>query len=215
MDERALAELHDLRSRDDELTSRRERLRELDSAVADLRSRAEAIDAFFVVYPDEEARRRGQLDDARAQLERRVAERAEAARELEQARDEEARELARRAVARADDHVATATGRVEEAERARAELEQEAAELPHELPELEARAASVAAEAGLAAPGRGPRELTEWASHARAELFVTAGQVDAQRDRIVREANELASMLIGEPTYGSTVAQALGRVERA
>ena len=30
---------------------------------------------------------------------------------------------------------------------------------------------------------------------------------------MIREANELASMLVGEPTYGSTVAQARARVE--
>ena len=55
--------------------------------------------------------------------------------------------------------------------------------------------------------------LVEWASHAHAELFVAAGQIDVQRERVIREANELASMLLGEPTYGATVAQALARVE--
>jgi hypothetical protein len=30
---------------------------------------------------------------------------------------------------------------------------------------------------------------------------------------VIRESNELASMLLGEPTYGATVAQALARVE--
>lgn len=215
MDDRARAELHDLRSRDGELTARGERLRDLDRAAGEVRGRAEAIDAFFAAYPAEEARLRGQLEDARAQLARRAEERAVAERELERARDDDARDAARRALARAEDRVAAATARLEDAERARAELEQEAAELPAELPELEARAAAVAAEAGLPAPESGPRGLSDWASHAHAELFVSAGQVDVQRDRIVREANELASMLLGEPTYGSTVDQVLGRVERA
>jgi hypothetical protein len=56
------------------------------------------------------------------------------------------------------------------------------------------------------------RELAEWASRAHAELFVAAGQLDAQRDRVIREANELATMLLGEPTYGATVAQLAQRV---
>ena len=34
-----------------------------------------------------------------------------------------------------------------------------------------------------------------------------------QRERVIREANELATMLLGEPAYGATVAQALARVE--
>jgi len=42
---------------------------------------------------------------------------------------------------------------------------------------------------------------------------VFTGHIDSSREQIVREANELASMLLGDPTYGSTVAQALARVE--
>jgi hypothetical protein len=56
------------------------------------------------------------------------------------------------------------------------------------------------------------RDLVEWSSHAHAELFVAAGQLDAQRERVIREANELATMLLGEPTYGSTVGQLAERV---
>jgi hypothetical protein len=63
------------------------------------------------------------------------------------------------------------------------------------------------------APEGGPRALVEWASRAHAELFVGARQIDAQRERVIREANELASMVLGEPTYGSSVSQALSRVE--
>jgi hypothetical protein len=99
------------------------------------------------------------------------------------------------------------------ARSASAELERDAAALPEEVVALEGRAQALAAEsehvpdapAGLAG-------LAAWASHAHAELFVAARQLEAQRERIVREANELASMLLGEPTYGSTVDQALARV---
>ena len=62
-------------------------------------------------------------------------------------------------------------------------------------------------------PGEGPRALIDWSSHAHAELFVATRQLDAQRERIIREANELATMLLGESTYGSTTAQILARVE--
>jgi hypothetical protein len=42
---------------------------------------------------------------------------------------------------------------------------------------------------------------------------VATRQLDAQRERIIREANELGTMLLGEPTYGSTAAQVFARVE--
>jgi hypothetical protein len=64
-------------------------------------------------------------------------------------------------------------------------------------------------------PGEGPAALVEWASRAHAALFVASGSVDTQRERVIREANELATAILGEPTYGSTVAQARARVESA
>jgi chromosome segregation ATPase len=93
------------------------------------------------------------------------------------------------------------------AERARAEAQGDAAALPRELEELEAWARAVPEVPPLSS------SLVEWASQAHAELFVAAGQIDVQRERAIREANELASMLLGESTYGATVAQALARVE--
>jgi hypothetical protein len=59
----------------------------------------------------------------------------------------------------------------------------------------------------------GARGLIEWASYTHAKLFVAAGQIATSRERLIREADELASMLLGEPTYGATIAQALARVE--
>jgi hypothetical protein len=86
-------------------------------------------------------------------------------------------------------------------------LERDAAALPPELAELETRARAVTDVPPLGS------SLVEWASQAHAEVFVAAGQIDVQRERVIRESNELASMLLGEPTYGATVAQALARVE--
>jgi chromosome segregation ATPase len=207
MDERAVDELRRLATLDAELSARASALRELDGRVAGLRARAEAIDAFFTAYPDEEPRLRGELQEARDELVRRQEERAGAERRLAEAHDEEQRIHTEHAVARALDHVAVAEGRIERAQSSYDELERDAAALPHELTELETRARAV--------PGVPPLgdSLVEWASHAHAELFVAAGQIDVQRERAIREANELASMLLGESTYGATVAQALARVE--
>lgn len=212
MDARALDDLRELSRRDEELARRAGRLRELDGQVAALRARAEAIDAFFAGFPDEEPRRRTAADSAQAELERREAEAADAEAALARASDDE-RARAKAIAGRARDHVATARATLQRARDAAGELERDAATLPEEVPLLERRARAVAAEVPhLPAPATGPRQLVEWASHAHAELFVAAGQLDAQRERVIREANELATMLLGEPTYGSTVAQLAERV---
>jgi chromosome segregation ATPase len=214
MDERALNDLRDLATRDAELERGARRLRELDHAAAEIRHAAEAIDAFFSRYPAEETARREEVASAEAELEQRHTELAEAQAGLAEARDDVTRELVQRALARADDHVGVASARLERARRARDELEHEAHTMPRAVPDLEARATAIADEAAdIPEPGEGPRALVDWASHAHAELFVAAGYIDTQRDRLIREANELASALTGEATYGSTAAQALRRAE--
>jgi chromosome segregation ATPase len=207
MDERAVDELRRLADLDAELSARAAALRELDGTVAALRARAEAIDAFFAAYPEEESRRGAELREAEAELARRREELADAERRLAETHDDEARIHAEHAVARAVDHIAVAESRSGRAHAAHDELERSASALPRELDELESRARAVP---GVPALGG---SLTEWASHAHAELFVAAGQIDVQRERVIREGNELATMLLGEPTYGSTLAQALVRVE--
>jgi chromosome segregation ATPase len=199
--------------RDTELATRAGQVRELDAQVAVIRTRAEAIDGFFVSYPDEETQRRETAATAENELTRRRDELAVAERELATARDPESRERAASAVTRARDHVHVAEVRLDRARAAAAELEREASDLTVEVPQLEARARAIAARVdGVPPAPTGVRELVEWASRAHAELFVAAGQLDAQRDRVIREANELATMLLGEPTYGSTVAQLAERV---
>jgi chromosome segregation ATPase len=207
VDERAVNELRRLAERDAELSERASALREVDVRVAALRGRAEAIDAFFAAYPAEDARRGAELREAQQELARRNEERAEAERRLAETDDDEARIHAEHAVARALDHIAVAEGRVMRAQLAHDELERDAVTLPRELDELEAKARAVPDVPPLGG------SLVEWASHAHAELFVAAGQLDVQRERVIREANELATMLLGEPAYGATVAQALSRVE--
>jgi DNA repair ATPase RecN len=212
VDDRALNDLRGLATRDAELATQAARLRELDGTVADLRAGAEAVDRFFARYPAEDTARREAVRDAEAELERRRDELREAESMLAESADDAARAHAQHAVERARDHIAVAETALARALAAHAELEREAADLPSRVPDLEARAAAVAAEVpDVPAPGDGLRALVEWASRAHAELFVAAGQIDAQRERMIREANELASMLTGEPTYGSTAAQALAR----
>ena len=207
MQERALDDLRVLADRDGRLEEESARLRALDGEVAAIRRRAEEIAAFFALYAAEERRLGEETGLARAELERRREELAAAEAELSGAQDEEGRAHAERAVDRARDHVGVAETRVARAIEAERTLEAEEAAGQRELPELEERARAVA---GVPEPAA---DLAEWASRAHAELFVAARQIDGQRERLIREANELASALLGEATYGSTAAQALARAE--
>ena len=204
MNDRALTELRDLARRDAELAGQADGLRSRDRDVAEIRARAEAIDAFFAAYPEHGASRRAAVADAEAAIADRREEFALAQAVLARSREENARAYAQHAVDRARDHIDVAEAGLRRAEGELAALEREAATFPDELTELEQRAD---------ADVTGARGLVEWASHTHAELFVAAGQIDAQRERLSREAHELASMLLGEPTFGATIAQALARVE--
>ena len=209
MDDRARSELQHLSALDAELSERAAGLRGVDEEVAAIRTRGEVLDAFLAAYPDERARRASELQSADEDLADRRRELDEAERAAARAEDDEAREHAERARTRAVDHVAVAQARVDRARAAVSELERAAAAAPAELTELFERASRVAG----VPPPQDARSIVSWASHAHAELFVALGQIDTQRELVIREANELASMLLGEPTYGATVAQALARVE--
>lgn len=208
MDERALEDLRGLAERDRALEEQGAALRAADAEVARIRARAEEIAAFFSVYAVEEARRGDELRAAEQELAERRAELAAAEAEAARVADEEQRELAEKAVGRARDHVSVAGARVDRASAAAVGLEAEAAAFHAELPELDRKARALE---GVPHPAG---DLAGWASHAHAELFVALGQIDLQRERLIREANELASALTGEATYGSTTAQALERAER-
>jgi hypothetical protein len=213
VDGRALNELRALEARDGELGDRAERLRETDDAIAAARARAEEIAAFFAAYDAETERCRAEIAAAETGVRQRQADVAAAEQEAAAAGDAESRGHAERAITRASDHLSVAVLRLD---RARADLEHNehtASELEQALPLLAARARSISLDVDLPQPGGDPLEVVDWASRAHAELFVAAAQLSAQRERLVREGNELASMLLGEPTYGLTVAQALRHVE--
>lgn len=189
-----------------------ERLRRLDSEVRELRERAEAVSRFFAEEREVDRRLRAAADEARAEAERRDAEVAAAEDELARATSDDERTRAEQRLARALDHVEVAARAAERAAEDRAAFEREVETRTREVPRLERQAGELAGEIpGSPAPGD---DLDDWASRAHAVIFVAVGQVDARRERTVREANELASSLLGESTHGSTPAQALARVER-
>jgi hypothetical protein len=206
-------ELRALVRRDREDAEESDRLHRLDADVAELRARADVVAAFFAAEREEDGRLRRATDEAGADVARRDAEMVAAEAELARARNDTERTLAEQRVTRARDHRDVASQTLERAVETHAAFEREAAELAAELPLLERWAGELAAAIpGGTTPDDG--DLADWASHARAELFVASSQVDARRELAVREANELASTLLGESTHGSTAEQALARVER-
>jgi translation initiation factor IF-2 len=206
-------ELRELVRRDRDEAKESERLHSLDAEVAELRRRGEAIGAFFTTERDEEQRLRLVEQEARREAERRAAEVLEAEAELARVDSETERMHAEQRLQRARDHTEIAARAGERAAEERSAFERTAEELTRELPQLEQRAHELAHEipSELPAPNG---DLIDWASRAHAALFVAASQVDARRERVVREANELATAVLGESIYGSTPEQALAQVER-
>ena len=113
--------------------------------------------------------------------------------------------------------------RREEIRAERARLDQEAEEAARETPTLERRARELAAalrsrprlaeQAGLD-PHPGLEGVAEWGSRARAALFVARSGLAAERDALVRQANELGALVLGEPLTSVSPAAVARRVER-
>jgi len=85
------------------------------------------------------------------------------------------------------------------------------ADLPNLVAEARAVAGQLAELSRVSASGRTVPEpsvagLVEWAARVHAALVVVRGQLDVERDRLVREANELGSVVLGEPLAGNSVA---------
>jgi hypothetical protein len=210
VDERALAELRRLCEDDEALAREAAELRSRDAVIAEARRRAEAIQGFLDGYPKASAEVEATVEQAEAEVLRRRDAVAAAERALEgEAADGETFRRLERIAARERERLSAAVSRRDRALAEQERLEGDAAELRLELAKLADEVRALGGE-----PVGGLAGVVEWASQAQAELFVTAGQLDRRRDQVIREANELASMLLGEPTFGSTVAQALARVEQ-
>ena len=213
---RAIDDLRKLAARDEELAIKERALQQLDADVRMIRERAEAMSLFFAGYAEARGRADSVVATAEAEVLNRRREVTEAEASLAAEREEERRELARRALARAKDHLSVAELAVARARAEADRLAQAAQDWQDELPALEDDARRLSRDLPDVAPppASGPEALISWASHAHAALFVAVRQVETERERVNRESNELASALIGEPTYGSTPAQALVRAEQ-
>jgi hypothetical protein len=191
-----------------------------------VRERALELEAFFVRLPDERAAAARAEEEARAAAEERRVAAALAAQELraaEAAGDDERLAAARRFDVRARDSVGTAERLRREAEEHAARLEAQADAADEEAKELARRAGELAGALAerprLAADAGAPPEeslpgIAEWGTRARAALLVSRGQLAAERDAVIRQANELGALVLGEPLTATSAAGVVRRVER-
>ena len=197
--------VEEIRARSDEL---RERVEAAPAALAAIdRAHAEAMSSHERAHTAVAAaeRRVSELEGGRRVI---IPDLEQAQRELEHAR--EAEEDARR--------------RLEQLAAECADQEATVAATRSEMPVLLSDAAGIAAEvAGIdrvsetgrePAPGR-LEGLPDWTSRVHVALFVVRGQLEQQRERLVREASELGGAVLGEAVAGSSVALVRRRLEEA
>lgn len=224
-----LALAAELEERDERIAAEIEELAGLDRRAAALKESAGAIRTFRERLPSE----RAHLDQALVEPEsdlagarESLAAAAQALAELEAKRRPDAERLAtaRRAVAHARDDLGAAESVLARVQARRAALEAEALRLEAEAPGLEADAHQLAAalralprvsrSGGLdAEPGLDG--LLEWASRAHAALLVARSGLETERERTVREANELGVAALGEDLGATRVSLVRERLERA
>jgi uncharacterized protein YhaN len=225
LDEPTRAFLHELERADEAVSATLAELDELAAAAEDVRTRALDLEAFGIRLPAERARLAAALVDAGRAADAAHATLARADQdvaEAERKQDVERVRAARRAEVRARDAVRMAERHVAELAAERDALEARAHEAAAEMPRLEARAAELAealalrprlaAEAGVR-PGPGLAGIAEWGTQARAALFVARGGLAAERDAVIRQANELGSLVLGEPVAASSAAAIARRLE--
>jgi hypothetical protein len=203
----------ELEAEDSQLAREIEATAELQRRAAATGEQASGLQAFASALPVERERLAVEVRETEEELAARRAEldRAEAA--LAEEDDPEAR----RAVVRARDLLGLSRHRLERLRVERDELEARAAALPGEVEGLAGEAAGVTealAHPPVTAPPPDLAALVDWASRAHAALLLRRSSLDARRDWVVREANELAALVLGDPLTGS-VATVREHLERA
>jgi hypothetical protein len=197
----------ELERRDAELARSLANVERMEADVDELRTHANATRAFLDALPELIARREGDeraavaaRDEARAQL-------AAADDALARARKDDQRLEAERKRQQALDALSDADRWLEQAgsavEAARAEGEQHRADADR----FGARARELAPGVrDVPPPGDGLAGALEWASRARGALLLERSNLAGERERIIREANELTASILGEPLVSAAVA---------
>jgi chromosome segregation ATPase len=218
-----LAFLRDLERADEEKGAALAELDGLATELDQIRAKTQALQAFATRLPAEREGRLAELDRARAEVAEADRVLAEAEAALRTAKPEAQRD-AELFATRARDRAAIAERRAAEAVKAAEALETRAAEAMAQGEALGTQARElasvldgrprIAAGAGKE-PGTGLQEVEAWAEVARAALFVARGQLAAEREAVIRQANEIGALALGEPLGAASVALVARRIETA
>jgi hypothetical protein len=217
-----LAYVRELELRDEAIAASLETLNSLRGRTRALGAEAARLAAVLVQMPGERTAaasviERGEAAVARLRDELAEAEEAAAHARRDREGRERAAELARAALARAQEELVSARGRAEALAGAQATADREAAAVV-------AAAAAVARELEAAPrlssrvpapPDAGLAGVTDWASRADGALLLARSGLEDQREAVVREANELAAAVLGDPSAPAGVHQIRERVEAA
>lgn len=225
----ALAHAAELERRDTEIANELAVVRDLEERVAAIRGRAGIVGEALERLPLERedlARRCVEADEAVTAAREEVERTQSRVASLESGRRRRDDELdrARKEAATSRDTLADALavrGRIDE--RASGLVEDERALVAEG--EALAKAAELVAEgvrdvgrvtesAGRA-PGTSLAELDDWGSRVRSALFVVRGTLEAERERVVVEANVLGTSVLGEELGATSVAIVRRRLEAA
>lgn len=216
-----VAYARDLEAEDSLLAAAISEIEALRGEAGDVRERASHAVAFLARLPDARAAATAAREEAEGELERRRAEAAEAEERLERAEKAEAVLAARRAIVRTRDAAHGAEGKLARAQGEEASLEDEARAVEAELPELDRLAAALserlagvhrAPETGLPEPGAAG--AASWAARAEASLFVARGGLETERERVIRQASELAAAALGDPFAATSVSRVREQLEQ-
>jgi DNA repair exonuclease SbcCD ATPase subunit len=225
-DDPLLAYARELEDADRALARAADEVEELRRETASVRGRAQEVEALLARLSTAREEAAEAVRVAARELDRRAEELRAAEAELaeaERGRDEERIAAARRAVVRSRDTASVVRGRVDRARSASEHVEREAERAREDAPLLERRARELAARLGSAPrvaahaaepPPEGLAGTVAWAARAEAALFVARSALDSERDRVVREANELGASVLGEPLSATSVALVRERLER-
>ena len=219
--------LRELERADDAVAAVLAELDELARETERTGERAVALAAFFETLPAERARLAAEVGEheREAELARRALARAEEELTAAERRSDRERVLAaRRDEVRARDALRMAERRAAERRGERDDLERTAERARAEAHELEVRARELASglaeRARLADDAGAPPEpglggVSAWATQARAALFVARGALARDRDSLIRQANELGALVLGEPLTAASASLVARRVEKA
>lgn len=218
----------ELERRDAAIALDLEKLGNVAQRVNAVRDRASEVRATLAALP-------GQLEEATRRLGSARTE-AQAAKEALAAAEERVAALSRSRRNKQDDldraerEAATARQLAADAESEVERLHEHLEDLRASEPRLRAEGSALVREvAGIAdelarlpripdtdglVPGESLEEVEQWGLLARSALLVARGTLEAERERLVVEANELAALVLGESFGGSSVTLVRSRLEQ-